>query len=1000
MGGPRVGKIRAIDDSALHRGALDGSANDNGSSDSGPDAERQRDGLTAQLLRAGTPVELATLLFDGLPWLRQRGACLQWSTRWPFDIATYPEQQDADSIAADAMDCLHETRAGGSAGFHRVLHDDGESAVAVLHCPVECPPLDEAVCLRIGELLRLQRMQESLARLEEAEKLQRSLYAIADMAGSDLEMPDMLRGLHRIVADLMYAENFYIALYDRERDSLRFLYFADVVDPQLLEDGYEVPLSRIERGLTWYLVRDKRPLMGSTEDMAQQVSGPLRLHGTDSSDWLGVPMMREGTVQGVVVVQSYSGQRHYTTAEMSLLAFVAEHILTALERKSGRAELEQRVIERTQQLETANLELRREVNERERGERLQAALYRIAALASFDETSDAFYRHVHSIVGELIDARNFYIALSSPDGATVSFPYAADQYERDWSPRCSGRGLTEFVLRTGRPQLVDQVRMRHLVASGEVDAELADTPTQVWLGAPLLGMEGTTGVVAVQSYESDSAYDERDAELLTFVSYQIASSLQRRHAAELLQQANAELERRVEERTLELREQIAVRERMEAQLQHQVMHDALTRLPNRVYLRDRVERALARVRRDTGDGFGLLYIDVDRFKLVNDSLGHAAGDEMLREVSRRLAFCVREPDTVARLAGDEFVLLLEHVTQPEAACKVAQRVLEALEAPMQVAGRELRVSASIGIALATASCESADRILHDADSALYRAKSMGRNRFVLFDNAMHETAMVVLDMEQALRRALARDEFMPYFQPLVRLDDERIVGYEALLRWRHPQRGIITPAQFLKVAEDSGLIEEIDWRQFRLALEAARDLVRDGSFITLNVSPRLFQHNDFDRRLLELIREVDFDRSRLRLEVTEGTLLGDPEAVAATLQRLRDVNIESALDDFGTGYSSLGHVHHFPLKMIKIDRSFITPFAAGVAPRSSAVIETILALGNALGAEIVAEGIETEYQREILKGMGCVYGQGFLFARPEPAEHWLQMRDSAQAALH
>jgi predicted signal transduction protein with EAL and GGDEF domain len=331
---------------------------------------------------------------------------------------------------------------------------------------------------------------------------------------------------------------------------------------------------------------------------------------------------------------------------------------------------------------------------------------------------------------------------------------------------------------------------------------------------------------------------------------------------------------------------------------------------------------------------------------------------------------------------------------PGTASKVAQRVLESLAAPMLVAGRELRVSASVGIALADAHSESADRILHDADIALYRAKSMGRNRFVLFDDAMHQTAMEVLDMEQALRRALACDEFMPYFQPLVRLDDESIVGYEALLRWNHPQRGVLTPVQFLQVAEDSGLIEEIDWRQFRLALIAGRELVRDGRFITLNVSPRLFQHNDFDRRLLALTVEVDFDPRRLRLEVTEGTLLGDPQAVAAMLQRLRDAHIESALDDFGTGYSSLGHVHHFPLKMIKIDRSFITPFAAGTAPRSSAVIEAILALGNALGAEIVAEGIETEYQRDILKTMGCVYGQGYLFARPLPAAHWVARREA------
>ena len=956
-----------------------------------PDNQEQETGLMPLLFRATTPADVAAILFDDAPRLRQQDACLLWSTHWPRDVTTYPVGSAAAAVVAAAADAVAAARAGeAAAASTQVLHDDGDGTVAVLHCAGASPATDEAIRVRLGEVLAMQRMQESVARLEQAEKLQRSLYAIADMAGSDLDMPDMLRGLHRIVSDLMYAENFYIARYDRERDSLRFLYFVDVVDDQRLGPDEEIPLPRIERGLTWYLTRDRRPLMGSTEELRRQVSGPLRLHGADSSDWLGVPMMRDGEVYGAVVVQSYTGERCYTTAEMSLLAFVAEHIQTALERKRGRAELEQRVVERTQQLEDANRELRREVSERERGERLQAALYRIAALASFDESSAAFYRHVHAIVGELIDARNFYIALLSDDGGTVSFPYAADERERDWSTSRYGRGLTEYVLRTGRPQLVPHGRAQQLIAAGEID--MVGSPTRVWLGAPLLSTDGAIGVVAVQSYAADDAYDERDAELLTFVSYQIASSLQRRRAAELLQQANAELEHRVEERTGELREQIAVREQVEAQLQHQVMHDALTRLPNRVYLRERLERAIARLRRQPADGFGLLYIDIDRFKLVNDSLGHGAGDEVLQEVAQRLAACVREPDVVARLAGDEFVLLLEHVSLPETASKVAQRVLRVLEPPMQVAGRELRVSASIGIALASSACESADRILHDADAALYRAKHGGRNRFVLFDDAMHQTVMGVLDMEQALRQALVRDEFLPYFQPLVRLDDESVVGYEALLRWQHPQRGLLTPSEFLKVAEDSGLIEEIDWRQFRRALEDARELVRDGSFVTLNVSPRLFQHNDFDRRLLALTGDVGFDPRRLRLEVTEGTLLGDPESVVATLHRLREANIESALDDFGTGYSSLGHVHHFPLKMIKIDRSFIAPFAAGVAPRSSAVIEAILALGNALGAEIVAEGIETEYQREVLQAMGCVYGQGFLFARPAPAGYWLQAR--------
>ncbi|HKN79652.1 MAG TPA: EAL domain-containing protein [Lysobacter sp.] len=951
--------------------------------------------LAGELLRAHTPAEAVRAWFEAMPQWQARGACVLWSTHWPRDVQSWPEGAADPRILFEANDAVARARAGINDDANpSVLHDDGESAVAVLHCPGSGTPA-AAVCMRLGELLDRQRMEESVARLEQAEKLQRSLYAIADMAGSDLDMPDMLRGLHRIVSDLMYAENFYIAMYDRERDSLRFLYFADVVDEDLnLTPDMEIPLSRIEQGLTWYLTRDKRPLMGVTEELRKQVSGPLQIHGTDSSDWLGVPMLRDGAVHGVVVVQSYTGDRCYTTAEMSLLAFVAEHILTALERKRGRAELERHVVERTQQLQVANQSLRHEVAERERSERLQAALYRIAALASLDESSESFYRHVHAIVGELIDAKNFYIALLSEDGSTVSFPYAADEYEHDWSPRSYSRGLTEHVLATQRPQLVTRETAQAMVDARTVDSFVMGAPTQVWLGAPLLSTEGAIGVVAVQSYEHANVYTERDAELLTFVSYQIGSSLQRRRAAELLHKANAELEQRVEARTVELREQIAVREQIEAQLQHQVMHDVLTGLPNRIYLRDRIERAVAGLRREGGHGFALLYIDVDRFKVVNDSLGHSAGDVLLKQVAQRLATCVREPDVVARLAGDEFILLLEHVQQPETASKVAQRVLRALQPAMSVAGRELQLSCSIGIAIAMPGhYATADAVLHDADVALYRAKEAGRNRFVLFDDAMHQSAMDVLDLEQALRDALLRDEFEPWFQPIVRLHDESVVGYEALLRWRHPQRGVLCPGAFLKVAEDSGLIGAIDWRLFRLALDSGRALATEGRYVTLNVSPRLFQHEDFAQRLLELVDEIRFPARALRLEVTEGTLLGDPETVVGTLHRLRDAGIEAALDDFGTGYSSLGHVHRFPLRMIKIDQSFVAPFAHGLAPRSSALVEAILALGNALGVEIVAEGIESEAQLGVLRSMGCLYGQGYHFARPQPAVHWLGQRN-------
>ena len=942
----------------------------------------------ARLLAAGTVGEVAEALLLASP--AGADASVLWSTHWPRDIVSHPPSLHGGLALQEATRAINHARAGGTLPPHlRILHDDGDEMAAVWHCPSGCPELPGLAVRRLGELLAMQRMHESVARLEQAEMLQRSLYAIADMAGSDLEMPDMLRGLHRIVSDLMYAENFYIALYDSECDSLRFLYFADAVDTGHVTSDDEIPLKQIERGLTWYLVHDRKPLMGSAAQLREQVSGELRLHGADSSDWLGVPMMRDGSVRGALVVQSYLAGTQYTSAEMSLLAFVAEHVLTALERKASQAELERRVRERTQQLAETNLELRREVTERERGERLQASLYRIAALSNNEDTSARFYHHVHSIVGELISARNFYIALVSDDGSTVSFPYAQDQHEHDWSTRSRGRGLTEYVLRTGKPQLVGLEKARTLMASGEIEGDMLGAPTRQWLGAPLLGADSAIGVVVVQSYHPDLRFDERDVELLTYVSYQLANSIQRRKAADALNQAYASLERRVEERTGELREQIVVRELIEAQLQHQVMHDVLTGLPNRVFMRDRLERAIAQLRRDPSQRLAVLYIDVDRFKVVNDSLGHLAGDEVLKEVALRLAACVREPDVVARLAGDEFAVLIEHEQLPETAAKVSQRILQAMQPSMSVGDRVLQASISIGIAIIDDSYHTPDQVLHDADLALYRAKAAGRNRFVLFDEAMQHTAMSVLDLEQSLRDALANDEFMPYFQPLVRLSDRSVVGYEALLRWQHPQRGVLAPGDFLQVAEDSGLIEAIDWQMFRISLKCSRQLVTEGTYVTLNVSPRLFQQEGFEKKLLGLVHELDFHPERLRVEVTEGTLLKDPEAMVGVLERLREAGIEAALDDFGTGYSSLGHVHRFPLKMIKIDRSFISPFAAGVAPRSAAVIEAILALGHSLGVQIVAEGIETEYQGEVLTSMGCDFGQGYLYGRPQPVSHWL-----------
>ena len=428
-----------------------------------------------------------------------------------------------------------------------------------------CEAFFAAAMPYVVDALEKAALRAALERLEKSERLQRALFAIADMASSELDMPEMLRSLHEIVAGLMYAENLYIALHDPVADTIRFIYFADVADTDKppLEEVF--PMARFERGLTWYLVRDKHALMGTQEQMVRQVSGPLRYLGSDSLDWLGVPMIRGSTVYGVLVVQSYVERPRYTQDDQALLSFVGSHVLTALERKRAQEELERRVEQRTHELAEANQVLTAEVQERQRGERLQRSLFRIAELSNTAGSMEEFYAAVHAAVGELINASNFYIALLSADGRELQFPYFVDELNGNAEPRPLGNGATEHVIRTRRALLADLHDIDRLQSAGHVTM-LGPTP-QSWLGVPLVCADSVLGAVAVQSYSPQIRYSERDQELLVFVAHQFANSLERRRAGDALKRANAELELRVAGRTRELREQIAERRSIEAALQ-------------------------------------------------------------------------------------------------------------------------------------------------------------------------------------------------------------------------------------------------------------------------------------------------------------------------------------------------------------------------------------------------------------------------------------------------
>lgn len=425
--------------------------------------------------------------------------------------------------------------------------------------------------------------------------------------------------------------------------------------------------------------------------------------------------------------------------------------------------------------------------------------------------------------------------------------------------------------------------------------------------------------------------------------------------------------------------------KMAAAMQHQVLHDALTDLPNRTLFLDRLEHALARARREEGSITGVLFIDLDRFKNVNDSLGHEAGDQLLIQLGRRLRGSIREVDTPARLSGDEFAVLVEGVAELNDVIIVAQRIRDNLRQPVTIGGNEIFSNPSIGVATSSDGREAASELLRNADTAMYRAKETGTRPCVVFEPTMHAAVMRRLELDADLERAIERGEFELHYQPVVRLEGETIDGAEALVRWRHPIKGLIPPAEFIGVAEETGHIVALGrWvlqEAIRQAAEWKAVLPDRGPFsLSVNVSARQLQDPDLPGQLTRMLHEIGFNPAHLVLEITESVLMHDLTGTIGRLRELKQLGLQLAIDDFGTGYSSLGYLRHFPVDVLKIDRAFVDDIADGT--EQSAVARAIIGLSDALHLTTVAEGIETAGQLGLLRELGCELGQGYYFSRP------------------
>jgi diguanylate cyclase (GGDEF)-like protein len=882
-----------------------------------------------------------------------------------------PQAQWPSIVANDDFEAFCLTRK-----LHRWPTGKGESVLGWLLAPVK--DAAQPALAGFAQQLGIQVQTNTLAR---AQITQRVLYEITYLASSTRDRAVFLVGVHQLLASLIDAENFYLALYDPHTGKIDYPYYVDIIDVDALEsENYEY-LDPSHISLTGQVLTSGQPLLiDSAGILAAQAEGRFYCVGDRPEFWMGAPLKNASDeVFGMLAMQVYEVSRTYSAEDRALFLVVARHVAMALDRILHREDLEDTVVRRTLELSAVNDALRQEVKDRERAEHLQSALFQIAELSSRPGDMAELFQALHGIVGDLLFAQNFYIALFDDATSEVTFPYYVDERQKTCPMARRGRrGLTEYVIRQRRPCLIDAAEAERLAANGEIELAHESVRSYSWLGIPLFDGDVVRGVLAVQTYTSQVRYTLRDQELLTFVSRHIDTALSRRTAAEAIHAANVKLEARVQIRTREL-------DHANAKLQHENSHDALTGLPNRTYLQQRLNVAWSRFGREGGH-LAVMFIDLDRFKMVNDSFGHHFGDLLLMQAAHRLRGCLRDTDMLARLGGDEFSVLAPEAPL-ELMIEIAERILVAFDLPFFINGNEVFSSCSIGIVSADSQFhhEPAD-LLRDADAAMYRVKNAGRDSFAVFNQELRREVSDQVEREGALRNALKRtDELLPYFQPIVSVDSGELLALEALIRWHQPGGRVVAPGEFLPDFEGLRLIGRLDlYMLTSVAVILAQPEHANWPPVHVNCSSYSMTRPDFANDVLALLARHGVAPSRICLELTEGALVAEPAIARLTMQQLADNGMSVVLDDFGAGFSSLSYVHQYRFSGLKIDKSFILELTTSA--RSRAIVRAIVRMAESLDLSVVAEGVEDEATLVLLREMGAGQAQGYYFAKPMAQE--------------
>ena len=605
----------------------------------------------------------------------------------------------------------------------------------------------------------------------------------------------------------------------------------------------------------------------------------------------------------------------------------------------------------------------RDITERKQNELILEALLRISTTSNRVRKTEYLFKEIHVILKELIGAENFFIAMWNKDRSTITFPYFVDEFD---DGRCYDNieidstleqpGLISWVLRNEKPLF--------LTHDHPIMHECRGSKPAVWLGVPIIIGSSTRGVLCVQDYHDANRFTEKDLDFLFAVAEQTALALDRKQN--------------------------------EQKMAFYAMHDPLTNLPNRALFIDRLELSIKRSQRHTMYNFAVMMIDLDRFKKINDSMGHATGDKLLVQLSSRILPLLRGVDTIARIGGDEFAVLAEDFHTPREIIVIAKRILAAIQQPFTIGGKQIHTNASIGIVINTLHYIQPDTILRDADIAMYEAKNLGPGRVRVFNKNMHRQAVEVVKLENDLRQALKEEQINVAYQPVFSIDPLHISGVEALARWRHPEKGIIGPDVFIPLAEETGLIHSLGHYILNTACSTLAQWNQTYAgelplIMAVNLSAKQLAHPHIVDQVDQAMKNYGISGHMLKLEITESTFMEHPHTSQMVLGMLKKLGVYLAVDDFGTGYSSLAYLQKLPVDTLKVDRSFVMDLQTN--PKSRVIAQAILALAHSLGKDVIAEGVETEEQLAILKEMGCEKVQGFYFSKPmfkDETEKFLQ----------